>query len=83
MKKLIAVAVASLFATAAFAQAQSTPGTPPTQAPAGDPGKLTKPAKVEKAAKPDVAPAAPMTKAEKKAARKAKRDAKVGDKPVN
>ena len=83
MKKLIAIAVASLFATAAFAQAQTTPGAPPAQAPAGEPGKLTKP-KLERAPKPEAAaPAAPMTKAERKAARKAKREAKVGDKPVN
>ena len=81
MKKLIAIAVASLFATAALAQ--TTPGTPPAQVPAGEPGKLTKP-KIERTPKPEAAPAAaPMTKAEKKAARKAKREAKVGDKPIN
>jgi uncharacterized protein YdeI (BOF family) len=83
MKKLIAVAVAALFSTAVFAQAQTAPGQTPSQAPAGDPGKITKPAKMEKMAKPDAMEAKPITKAEKKAARKMKRSEKVGDKPVN
>ena len=85
MKKLISLVVASMFATAAFAQ--NTPGQPPEQTPAGSPGKLTKPTLPHKA---DVAPttttdtaAAPVTKSEKRAARKSKRAAKVGDKPIN
>ncbi len=81
MKKLIAVVVASMFATAAFAQ---TGATPPEQPPAGSAGKMTKQPKTDMPMPPktDAAPA-PMTKSERKAARKAKREAKVGAKPIN
>jgi hypothetical protein len=83
MKRSIAIALLSLSSMTAFAQ---TPDVPPTQAPAGNPGKFVKPTtKAPAAATTDAAtPAAkPMTKAEKAAARKAKRAAKVGDKPIN
>lgn len=85
MKKLIAVAVASMFASAAYAQVANTPGVPPTQPPAGEAGKLTKqPATDMPVVKSTSDPSAkPTDRAERKAARKAKRAAKVGDKPIN
>lgn len=87
MKKLMVVLAASLFTTAAYAQvaAQPAPGQPPAEAPAGAPGKLTKsagglPPKAESAASTDPKP---TTRTERRAARKAQRAAKVGDKPIN
>lgn len=82
MMKTPALIFAALLSTAAFAQ--TPPDVPPTQAPAGDPGKMSfkRPPKAEKPAT-DAAPAAPMTKEEKRAARKEKRAEKVGAKPVD
>ncbi len=79
MKKFITLLALSLFTTVGIAQ---TNATPPEQAPAGNPGKLVtkkKPAVVA----PDADPATAATPTDKRAARKDKRAAKVGDKPIN
>ena len=88
MKKLMAVVIASMFATAAYAQQAGS--VPPEQPAAGTAGKLQKPNTLpanSAAATPstttDSTMAKPTTRAERKAARKAKRAAKVGDKPIN
>ncbi len=85
MSKLIAVLVASMFATAAFAQ--NIPGTPPT-VPAAGTGSTKMEMKKDDMMKKDDAMS--TTASDKKAARKArsaarktKRAAKVDDKPVN
>ena len=80
MSKLIAVLVASLFATVAVAQ-QNTPGIPPTQPAAGTSASAG-------AGKTPAATDAPVSdkkaaRTAKAKARKAKRDAKVGDKPID
>ncbi len=81
MKRTIAIALLSLSSMTAFAQ---TPDVPPSQPAAGSPGKFTKPAmKAPAATTTDAVAPAKMTKAERSAARKAKRAAKVGDKPIN
>ncbi len=83
MSKLIAVLVASLFATVAVAQ-QQTPGVPPVVPAAGTTSstgasKSTTSASTDTTATSDKK-AARTARAK---ARHAKRDAKVGDKPVN
>lgn len=87
MKKIITAVLLSFAATTAIAQ---TNATPPEVAPAGDPGKLSfkKPMSSTSSSSSTMAPnstmaAAPKTAAERRAARKAKRAAKVGDKPLN
>ena len=80
MKKLVTLLSLSLFAATAIAQ---TNATPPSQPPAGNPGKLItkkKPATDTPVATDAATPATPV---DRRAARKAKRDAKVGDKPIN
>ena len=79
MSKLIATLVATLFAATAFAQTNATPPSVPA---AGTTASTT--------LKKDTAMAADGTVVDKKAtrsakskARKAKRDEKVGDKPLN
>jgi hypothetical protein len=79
MSKLIATLVASLFAAAAFAQ--STPGLPPSQPAAGTTASTGVPKTTTASDKPvSEKKAARIAKAK---ARKAKREAKVGDKPAN
>jgi hypothetical protein len=83
MKRFLPALLLSLLASTAFAQ---TAATPPEQAPAGNPGKLTlkKSTTATTPAATDAAAATtPTTKDEKRSARKAKRSAKVGDKPIN
>lgn len=84
MKRILPALLLSLLASTAFAQ---TNATPPEQAPAGNPGKLmlkkSTPAATPVAVAPAATTDAPKTKEEKRAARKAKRLAKVGDKPIN
>ena len=77
MSKLIAVLMASLFATVAVAQ-QNTPGVPPTQPAAG----TTESAGMTKGPT-DATSDKKAARIAKSKARKAKRDAKVGDKPLN
>ena len=72
MKKLAALILASLFAVAAHAQANSEP---PTQPPAGSPGKLER---LKGTGKPKV-----EKKARAKVSRAEQRATKVGDKPLN
>ncbi len=76
MSKLIAVLVASMFAASAFAQ---TNATPPTQPAAGTTSSLTK----KDAMGNDKPAKAKKPKSAKSQARAAKRDEKVGDKPLN
>lgn len=81
MSKLIAILVASMFATAAFAQ---TNATPPTQ-PAVDAGNKMEMKKGDMMKKDDKMPMASDKSEARKMrhnARKAKRAAKVGDKPL-
>ena len=79
MSKLIATLVASLFAATAFAQ--TTPGVPPTQPAAG----TTASTGMKKDTSMSAAPVSDKKAARtaKSKARKAKRDEKVGDKPLN
>ncbi len=78
MSKLIATLFATLFAATAFAQ---TGGVPPSQPPAGT--AVTD--KRDAAAATSTAPVSDKAAARKAKAkaRHAKRDAKVGDKPLN
>jgi len=76
MSKLIATLVASLFAAAAFAQ---TNGVPPSQPPAGTAVTAKKDAAASDKPLTDKQ-AARLAKSKK---RLAKREAKVGDKPLN
>lgn len=82
MKRILPALLLAFAASAAFAQ---TGGVPPEQAPAGDPGKASfkKPVKAASTPTASTDTPAPTTKAERRAARKAKRAAKVGDKPLN
>lgn len=83
MKRFVPALLLSLLASTAFAQ---TGATPPEQAPAGNPGKLTlkkSTTATTPAATDTTMTTTPTTKEGKRAARKAKRSAKVGDKPIN
>ncbi len=84
MSKLIAVLVASLFATAAFAQ-QNTPGVPPVQPAAGTPDSTGKagPMTTSPMASDSAIVGKKAARAAKLEGPQAKRDAKVGDKPLN
>ena len=77
MSKLIAVLMASLFATAAFAQ-QNVPGQPPMQPPAGNAVDMKKDANAMTPTSDKKAARQARSKA-----RHAKREAKVGPKPIN
>ena len=81
--KRAAAALLLLLSFTAYAQ---TGGVPPSQPPAGEPERFTKPTlRRDPPAAPTTAeaPAKPATKADRRAARKAKREAKVGDKPLD
>lgn len=78
MSKLIATLVATLFAATAFAQ---TNATPPTQPAAGT--TANSPVKKDVTASDKPLTDKQAARAAKSKARKAKRDAKVGDKPLN
>ena len=80
MSKLLATLVATMFATAAFAQ--NTPGLPPTQ-PAAGTGSIPMMKKKDDMAAPAATTEKKEARAKKRAARKMKRDEKVGDKPLN
>jgi hypothetical protein len=82
MSKLIATLVATLFAATAFAQT-GVPGQPPTQAPAGNAVTDKRDAKAADAAATTPTTDKKAARAAKAKARHAKRDAKVGDKPLN
>ena len=88
MKKLVPALVFSFVASVAIAQ---TTATPSEQAPAGDSGKLT-PKKGTKpytdpspstATTPSTTAKTPPATTERRAARRAKRAEKVGDKPID
>lgn len=80
MSKLIATLVLSLFAATAFAQ-QHVPGVPPEQ-PAAGTAASTGPSKMKAESDAPVSDKKAARAARSKA-RKAKREAKVGDKPLN
>ncbi len=86
MNKLLATLLLGSFCSVVSAQ---TGGLPPEQAPAGSPGKFQSPKQI-KASNDSRSPttdssavAKPATAADRRAARKAKREAKVGDKPLD
>jgi hypothetical protein len=90
MKSLLSIALLSVAVTAAVAQ--TTPGLPPEQAPAGEPAKFKKPSDKSAApaapSTPTTSTAAPtdkksMSPADRREARKEKREEKVGDKPLD
>ena len=78
MNKLIATLAVSLFAATAFAQ---TNATPPTQPAAGTTASTTM--KKDAMASDTPTTDAKAKRTAKSKARKAKRDEKVGDKPLN
>jgi len=80
MSKLIATLVVSLFAATAFAQ--TTPGLPPSQPAAGTTASAG-PGKASTATTDATVSDKKAARAAKAKARKAKRDAKVGDKPLD